>query len=192
MIKVGLTGNIGSGKSTITEIFKVLGVPVFHADVEAKLLFQEVEVKDELLKLFGQNIFTNGEVDRPKLASFVFNDSKALHTLNSIIHPRVRQKLFNWLETKEDHPYIIQEAAILFESGFSDFFDKTILVSCPDEVAIKRVIARDGVSEDEVKQRIRNQWPERKKLKLSDYIINNDGKELVIPQVLKIHEELIR
>jgi dephospho-CoA kinase len=190
MIKVGLTGNMGSGKSTITEIFKVLGVPVFHADLEAKQLFQNNDVKEALKKSFGQPIFTENGVDKVKLAALVFNHKKALETLNSIIHPRVRQKLFNWLETQLDHPYVIQEAAILYESGFNRFFDKTILVSCPQNIAISRVMKRDGIDEEDVKKRIQNQWPEEKKIALADYIIQNDGSRLVIPEVLKIHDEL--
>jgi len=190
MIKVGLTGNMGSGKSTITEIFKVLGVPVFHADAEAKLLFLEEEVKDELLKAFGQHILKEMGVDKAKLAALVFSDKKALETLNAIIHPRVRQNLFDWLETKADNPYVIQEAAILFESGFNTFFDKTLLVSCPQNIAIGRVMKRDGIAEEDVKKRIQNQWLEEKKIKLADYVIQNDGSRLVIPEVLKIHDEL--
>ena len=190
MIKVGLTGNIGSGKSTIAKIFETLGVPVFYADIEAKKILSENDVIDILVAEFGKNILLGNLIDRAALAKIVFNDKDALETLNSIIHPRVRQSLINWMETKRDHKYIIQEAAILFESGFYKFFDKNIFVSCPEQIAIERVMKRDHIGEKEVRARIQNQWLEKEKIQLADFIIHNDGANLVIPEILKIHKKL--
>ena len=190
MIKVGLTGNIGSGKSTVAGIFEVLGVPVFHADKEAGHLLGTTEVMEEIRSRFGDAVFYRGSLDRQQLANKVFNDSAALVDLNTIVHPRVRKKFIGWIERHDQHPYVVQEAAILFETGFYAFFDVTIVVSCPEDTAIERVMARDGTKREEVMARMRNQWPEAKKVGQADYVINNDGEHLVIPQVLSIHEEL--
>lgn len=190
MIKVGLTGNIGSGKSTVASVFKSLGVPVFYADIEARKVLLDDKVIEILADSFGKSILEGEEVNRAKLAAVVFNDNKALETLNSIIHPKVRQALMNWMETKHDYKYIIQEAAILFESGFYQFFDKNIVVSCPEDVAVKRVMERDGVTKLDVISRIKNQWTEAEKIKLANYTILNDGNNLIIPQILSIHKKL--
>jgi len=190
MIKIGLTGNIGSGKTTVAKIFEVIGVPVFYADIEARKFLSEKDVLDELVNEFGNNILSGDYLDRGELAKIVFNDKAALATLNSIIHPRVRQSLMDWISTKQDHKYVIQEAAILFESGFYNFFDKNIVISCPEDVAIERVMKRDGIDENAVRARIQNQWPEQKKIQLADFVIHNDNNELVIPQALSIHKEL--
>jgi dephospho-CoA kinase len=190
MIKVGLTGNIGSGKSTVARIFEIIGVPVYQADKEAKKFLSKPEVKKELKKEFGQAIFSGIEIDRKKLAEIVFNTKKSLNFLNSIIHPLVRKDFEDWCSNYSEEPYIIQEAAILFESGFYKFFDKTIVVSCPKEIAVMRVMERDITTGREVKERIKNQWEQEKKINLADFIIINDNEQLVIPQVLQIHKEL--
>jgi len=191
MIKVGLTGNIGSGKSTVARIFESLGIPVYHADLEAKKMLEVELVKTDLLTGFGQEIFDEGTVDRKKLASLVFNNSKKLDKLNAIIHPLVKEGLTKFFHDNEGHPYVIQEAAILFESKFSKHFDKIILVTSPDELANKRVMQRDGVSVTVVEQRRSNQWSQEKKKGLSDFVINNDESEMILPQVLKIHKALL-
>ena len=120
----------------------------------------------------------------------VFNDPEALRALNAIIHPRVRADLKQWIDAHEGHPYVVQEAAILFESGFNTFFDKVIVVTCPENTAIERVMKRDRVTEKEVRDRMRNQWPEAEKARMADYLIRNDGAELLIPQVLEVHARL--
>lgn len=187
-----MTGNIGSGKSTVAEIFKAIGVPVFHADNEAKKLLELNKIVVDVKRHFGEDVLDQGSVDKKKLAGIVFNDSQALSTLNSIIHPRVRENFLKWIKIHKNQPYIIQEAAILFESGFYSFFDKTILISCPETLAIQRTMKRDGVSEEEVRARLRNQWPEGKKRGMADFNINNDGTSLLIPQVLAIHNTLCK
>jgi dephospho-CoA kinase len=191
MIKAGLTGNIGSGKSTVAGIFEVLGIPVYHADAEARRMLDDLQVQQEISRDFGQLAVTGGRVDRKLLANIVFNDPEALQKLNAIIHPRVRAHLMEWIAAHDTYPYVVQEAAILFESGFNTFFDKNIVVTCPEATAIERVMKRDGISEKEVRDRMRNQWPQAKKAKMADYLIRNDGSELVIPQVLAVHESLL-
>jgi len=191
MIKVGLTGNIGTGKSTVARIFEALGVPVYHADHEAKKMLERESVKKDLLNKFGLDIFDQGKVDRKKLADLVFNDSEKLNFLNSIIHPLVKQDLEGFFNQMQHLPYVIQEAAILFESGFNKDFDNIILVISSDETANKRVMVRDGIRKMEVEQRRSNQWGQAKKIGLADFIIENNEEELLIPQVLKIHQTLM-
>ncbi len=190
MIKVGLTGNIGSGKSTVARIFEILGVPVYHSDIKAKGFLSDSEVKEKLRIEFGQAVFTEADIDRKKLANIVFNDKEAIGFLNSLIHPLVRKDFEDWCSINNNEPYVIQEAAILFESGFYKLFDKTIVVSCPEEIAVKRVMKRDQVNERAVRERMKNQWDQEKKKNLSDFIIYNDNGQLVIPQVMHIHKEL--
>ena len=191
MIKVGLTGNIGSGKSIVAGIFEVLGIPVYHADAEAKKILDLPATMHELRGLFGDGVIADGRIDRRALADIVFADPEALKSLNAVVHPRVREDLVHWINSMAGHPYIVQEAAILFESGFHTFFDATIVVTCPEKTAVDRVMKRDGVSEKEVRNRMRNQWPQEKKAGMADYIILNDGSQLVIPQVLAIHSKLL-
>jgi dephospho-CoA kinase len=190
MIKVGLTGNIGSGKSTVARVFEILGIPVYHADAEAKKFLDDKNVRDSLIREFGSEIFENGMINRKKLANLVFNSKDALNFLNSLIHPLVRKDFENWTAVHSESSYIIQEAAILFESGFYKMFDRVITVTSSLEQAVSRVVARDGVSEKDVLNRMKNQWSSEKKQKLADFVIYNDESKLVIPQILEIHNEL--
>ena len=191
MLKVGLTGNIGSGKSLISEVFSIYGVPVYHADQESRKLLHDPLVKEKILSSFGKVILdTSGEIDRPSLATIVFSNEDALKRLNSILHPRVIDDFLTWCETFVEQPYIIQEAAIIYESGIAGFFDKIIHVSCPKEIAIERVVKRDGIDAKLVIQRMRFQMKEEEKAALADFVILNDGIEMIIPQVLSIHEKL--
>jgi len=191
MLKVGLTGNIGSGKSLISAIFSTLGVPVYHADQESKNFLNDPGVKAEIVGRFGSGMSAaSGEIDRVALANLVFRDEEALTALNSILHPMVIKDFTNWCLAYQEHPYIIQEAAIIFESGVEKLFDKIIHVSCPKEIAIERVINRDGVDSNSVLQRMRFQMEDTVKAKRSDFVIVNSGSEMVIPQVLDIHRQL--
>ena len=193
MRKIGITGGIGSGKTTVCEIFKLLGIPIFHADQEAKYLQNsDLIIKNQIIKLFGEDIYTSEEIlDRQKLATIIFNNKQALFAINEIIHPAVRQRFQNWTENFQAVPYSLYEAAILFESGYASDFDLNILVLANEKLRIERVINRDGTTEEIVKQRIRNQIPDNEKIKLADFIIENNADNLLIPQILKI-DKLIR
>lgn len=191
MLKVGLTGNIGSGKSLVAEMFSILGVPVYHADQESRKFLGDPFVKEKILSLFREIVFTaTGEIDRHALATIVFSDEKALIKLDSILHPMVIDDFIHWCETIRQHPYIIQEAAIIFESGVAGIFDRIIHVSCPKNIAIERVMKRDRIDANSIVQRMRYQMEDADKAGRSDFVIRNDGTEMIIPQVLSINSQL--
>ncbi|MBN3034044.1 MAG: dephospho-CoA kinase [Bacteroidales bacterium] len=192
MIKVGLTGNMGSGKSIIASIFEVLGVPVFIADLSARRFLNDPLITHAVIKRFGQGILKGTEVDRRKMADIVFTDPAALNSLQNIIHPKVREDFMHWCELHNDKPYIIQEAAVLFESGFTELFDKIITVSSPESLRVQRITERDGLTRDEILMRMAYQWDQAKKEQASDWVIINDGTRPVIPQVLEIHRQLLQ
>ena len=189
MRKVGLTGNIGSGKSLVARIFKTFGIPVFEADMEAKTILYSPEVSKNVMQIFGHEILVDGSIDRKKLANLVFNNPALLQKLNNIIHPSVRQKFNRWAEFHTNKPYIIYEAAILFESGQYKELDSIITVFANPELRIQRVMQRDDVPRELVLERMKNQWPDEKKNALADFVIFNNGEELLIPQVGKIHAQ---
>ena len=191
MKEIGLTGNIGSGKTTVSKIFETLAIPVFYSDVQAKLLYYRDDVKHNILEVLGNSIFNSAkEVDFKKLAAVIFNDSKALEFINKLIHPLVFDAYREWKASVMSAPYVIHESAILFEHQLQERFDKTVVVYCPEKIRIKRVSARNSVSLDEIKSRISNQMNDKLKNKLADLIIVNDGNEMLIPQVMKMHESL--
>ncbi len=192
MQKVGLTGNIGSGKSLVARIFKSFDIPVFEADKEAKAILYSPEVSKKVIQVFGHEILTDDSIDNKKLANLAFNDPALLQQLNNIIHPAVRQKFKHWAELQTNKPYIIYEAAILFESGQYKELDKIITVFADPETRIQRVMLRDGVPRELVLERIKNQWPDAKKNALADFVIFNNGKEFLITQAEKIHYQICR
>lgn len=193
MLKIGLTGNIGSGKTVVARIFSQLGVPVFFADNEARELFEDDHIKSEIRKLFGSAVFSpSGEVLRPVIAEIVFSDQKLLEKLNKIIHPAVREKYFRWCLDHADAHYTLYEAAILFESGYYREMDKVICVVAPEELRTRRVMQRDNLPAEEVKRRMANQWEEGRKVELADYIIRNDETDSVIQQVIRVHREMLK
>ena len=193
MILAGLTGNIGSGKTTVSRLFTMFGVPVYHADEKGKQFLGHDEVTAQVISLFGRGILANGqEIDRKKLAAVVFGDKEKLSKLNEIIHPMVRADFRQWVDKQKGHPYAIQEVAILFESGLAGDFDKIVLVTAPESLRIGRVCKRDGVDEESVRQRIRHQWSEEDKIPLSDYVIQNDESSLLIDQAAVIHRQLLK
>jgi len=193
MKKIGITGGIGSGKTTVCEIFKLLGVPVFHADAEAKnLQNNDLQIRELLINLFGKHIYSlDGMLDRKKLAMLIFNDSAALANVNAIIHPAVRQSFQKWTDNHLDRSYILYEAAVLLESGYASDFDRNILVLADEKLRIDRVIRRDNISEALVKQRINNQMPDSQKIKIVDYILENNNEKLLFPQIIEL-DKLIR
>lgn len=188
MLKIGVTGGIGSGKTTVCKVFEVLNVPVFYADDAAKsVMNSDVNLITALKAEFGDKIYSQeGLLDRKALAALVFNNQQALKKLNSLVHPAAIQAFKDWTEWQAS-PYVIKEAAILFESGSYKDCDYTVLVYTPEDLRIKRVLKRDGVTEEQVRARIEKQMPEEEKKKLADFTIVNDGKEALLPQVLKLH-----
>jgi len=193
MLKIGITGNIGSGKTTVSKIFEVLGIPVFYADDEAK----KVMVTDDILidaikQTFGaESYFEDGSLNRKHISNIVFKSETELAKLNAIVHPATFRAFDNWVPKFKNAPYILKEAALMFESTSYKMCDKTIMVTAPLEIRIQRVMQRDGLSEAEVRGRDAKQFTEEKKLELADYAIKNDNSELVIPQVLALHELFI-
>lgn len=192
MLNVGLTGNIGSGKTWVSRIFVALGIPVYHADAASKKFLESPEVIRSLKSLFGPTVLdAGGSVDRAALAGLVFSDRASLQELNNLLHPLVREDARKWSGKHKDHPYLIHEAAIIFESGFRNEYDAVIHVSCPKDTAILRVTERDGVTREEVLSRMQFQMEDEKKAALSDFVIRNDGSEMLVPQVLEIHRQLL-
>ncbi len=189
---IGITGGIGSGKSTVCTVFKLLKVPVFDADKAAKeLLNTHREIKSELIHQFGRNIYTeNGTIDRKKLAEIIFNDESQLKKMNQLVHPVVRDEFKKWVAKHEQYPYVIHEAAILFESNFYKMMNYTILVSAPREQRIKWVMDRDGVSRQQVEERMKNQMPEEEKQKLATVVLKNNNQQLLIPGIIEIDKNI--
>ena len=190
---VGLTGGIGSGKTTVSKIFETLHIPVFYADDEAKKLYQSKEVLNNISSIVEESIQDKeGKLNRKKLASILFSNPEKLKKVNAYIHPMVKDVFDEWISNfTNESMYVIREAAILIESGSYKDCDAIILVTAPEELRIERVMNRDGVNKVDVIERIRNQMSEEEKEKYADFIINNDGENPLIQQVLKIHHQLI-
>ncbi len=191
MKRIGLTGNIGSGKTLVCRIFEELGVPVYYADERAKRILDSPEVQRRLVQRYGTDIVEDGRVHRKKLAAIVFQSKKELDFLNRNIHPALQKDMEQWFAQCGDIPYAIQEAAILFENSFEHLFDKIIVVSAPPELRLERVIKRDDTSREAVLQRVQNQWDESRKTAKADFVIINDGKTLLLPQIIAIHRHLV-
>lgn len=192
MLKIGLTGGIGSGKTTVAQVFEQLGVPVFYADLEAKKYMQSDVVLIKQLKVnFGNDIYVDGKLQKDRLASIIFNDDSALHTINQLVHPAVHRIFEKWCAT-QNTSYILKEAAILFESGSYKNLDQIICVSAADDLRMQRVMQRDGVTESQVLERMSKQWEQSRKIELAHFHIVNDEKQLLIPQVLEVHSSLLK
>lgn len=193
MLIIGVTGGIGSGKSTVCRIFEVLGIPVYYADTEAKRLMQrDPELKSSILHHFGQKVYDHtGKLDRKYLAGQVFGDQEKLVLLNSLVHPVTIRDASRWAEC-QSAPYVLKEAALMFESDSFHHVDKVIGVSAPEDLRIQRTMGRDGISREEILKRMQSQLDEDAKMGLCDYLIYNDEIHPVIPQVLALHENLLQ
>jgi dephospho-CoA kinase len=192
MIRIGITGGIGSGKSVVSEIFTLLGIPVYISDKESKeLTDSSPAIRSALEKLTGEKLYKSGKLDRKKLASIIFNDNETLRKVNQIIHPAVAEHFISWSEKQQGNVCGI-ESAILFESGFDRLTDITITVYAPERLRIERAVVRDGATADEIKRRISNQAPDEHKAERSQYVIINDGKHSLIRQILNILSEITK
>ncbi len=190
MLKLGLTGGIGSGKSTVAKIFESLGIPVFYADDEAKKFLIDIRIKNKLRAIFGSNIFdSNNNVNKAALAQIVFSDSSQLQLLNTLIHPLLLREFANWAKIKEkqNYPYVVIEAAILFEAHFNKDVDKTLSIIADTEDRIKRVIKRDSVNREQVLARINNQWSDKQRAKKSDFVIDNSNNKMILASIIDLH-----
>lgn len=193
MLKIGITGNIGGGKTTVSKIFEILDVPVFYADDAAKkVMTADPVLVSELKGAFGpQAYFEDGSLNRKYIADIVFNNDEQLKKLNALVHPAVFRAFDEWTLRIIDKPYVIKEAALLFESSSHKMCDYSIMVTAPLELRIERVMKRDKLTRAEVESRNSRQFSEEKKTKLADFVVHNDDTELVIPQVLKLHEKFL-
>tara|TARA_Y100000768_G_scaffold383202_1_gene364926 strand:+ start:226 stop:819 length:594 start_codon:yes stop_codon:yes gene_type:complete len=194
MMKVGLTGGIGSGKTTVCRVFEKLGVPVYYSDDRAKALYIESkEVKQQVIDLLGEDAYLeNGALNKQYISEKVFNDKALLQQLNAILHPAVAKDYASWLEQHKAAPYTLKEAAILIESGAYKNCDQLIVVTAPEVVRIERVTQRDGVEQAAIKARMNNQMQEAERVEYADFILENDGEKSILKQALAIHQQLLK
>jgi dephospho-CoA kinase len=192
MLRIGITGGIGSGKSTVAGIFSVLGIPVYNSDDASKRLMTEDEdLKKSIIESFGTASYVNGILDRKYLAAQVFNDPKKIELLDSFVHPVTINDARKWME-RQKSVYVIKEAALTFESGANKFLDYVIGVESPTELRIERAMKRDDVTRKQVEARMKLQMDEDEKMKRCDFIIVNDEQQMLIPQVLLLHEKFLK
>ena len=191
MIVVGLTGGIGSGKSTIAEMFRELGVPVYNSDERAKLLMNtSKKIKKQLVELLGKKAFLDDKLNKAFIAKKVFNDANLLEQLNHIVHPVVRKDFIKWMK-KQNAAYVIQETALLFENNTQDLYDIVILITAPKELRIERVLSRDETSKDQIMARMNNQLDDEVKVELANLVIENIDLKSTALKVLKVHEAIL-
>jgi dephospho-CoA kinase len=190
--RLGVTGGIGSGKTTVCRIFRVLGVPVFVADTVARdIMENEPEIRATISQIAGKDLYTTGTLDRKELARIIFNRPELLRKVNGAVHPAVLKRFGEWADTSTV-PYVIMESAILFEAGADALVDRVVTISAPVEERISRVMGRNDLTREEVIRRINNQLEDEEREEQSFYVINNSDNEMIIPEILKIHEDMIR
>lgn len=192
ILKLGITGGIGSGKTTVCKVFSVLGAPVFSADEEAKrILDNEREIQKKISEAAGKDLYISGSLDRKELARLIFNDRDLLEKVNGIIHPAVFEYFGDWVQM-QDSPYVIMEAAILFESGAARMMDKIVTVVTPVEERIERLLRGNKFTREQITERIRNQIDDGERISQSDFVIFNSENDMIIPAVLGVHNEMLR
>jgi dephospho-CoA kinase len=190
--KIGVTGGIGSGKTTVCRVFNVLGVPVFSADAEARDVMDiDTGIMLRINTIAGKNLYENGSLDRTELARLIFNNEGLLEKVNALVHPIVFSRFREW-EKKQDAPYVVMEAAILFESGAYKIVDRILTVVAPMEERVNRVIHRSNLTREQVMERMRNQMDDNQRIERSDYVINNSENDMIIPEILRIHEDIMK
>lgn len=190
--RLGVTGGIGSGKTTVCRIFSVLGIPVFVADNVARdVMENEPDIRAAINLITGKDLYTHGNLDRKELARIIFNRPDLLRKVNAAVHPEVLERFNRWASAS-DSPYVIMEAAILFEAGADSLVDRVVTISAPVEERISRVMGRNELTREEVIRRINNQLGDEEREEQSYYVINNSDNEMIIPEILKIHEDMLR
>lgn len=190
-MKLGVTGGIGSGKTSVCRVFNVLGIPFFSADEDArKIMDSDKMIIEKVKAIAGKDVYSSGSLDRIEFARLIFNDENLLKEINAVVHPIVFEHFKIW-EKSTSAPYVIMEAAILFESGGSELVDRTVTVVAPVEERIERVVRRNRLTREQVLDRIKNQMEDKEKIRLSDYVIYNSENEMIIPSIFKIHEEIL-
>lgn len=186
-IKIGITGGIGSGKSVVSRLLEIMGVPVYISDVETKLLMvSDPFIRQELVALIGKEVYVDGVLNKPLLASYLFGDREHAKQINGIVHPRVKDDFRRWTQCRSGNSVVGIESAILIEAGFSGEVDVIVMVYAPEEVRIMRAIQRDGSSRELIEKRIRSQMSDAEKRGKADFVIVNDGEMPLIPQVLAL------
>jgi dephospho-CoA kinase len=191
LFRLGITGGIGSGKTSVCKVFEVLGIGVFSADIEAqKIMNNDMVIIRGINSIAGKDLYIDGSLNRTELASLIFNDNNILVRVNSLVHPVVFENFTKWT-LMQSSPYVIMEAAILFESGGSEFVDRIATVVAPVEQRIKRVIQRNKLSQEQVMDRMRNQMDDQERINRSDFVIQNSENDMIIPTILKIHNEIL-
>lgn len=184
MIKIGITGGIGSGKSVVCELLRLHGIPVYDADAEAKRLNDiSPVIREKLSAYFGKDLYTGDRLDKKKFAQLIFNDPEKLRLANSVIHPELMNNFVCWAHARKNFPVVALDAAVLLEGNFGGYVDKIVTVYAPENIRFERASQRDGVSQDKIKERAKNQLPDEKKMAMSDFVILNDGKHSLISQV---------
>ena len=192
MLKVGITGGIGSGKTTIAEVFMQLDIPIYPSDVRAKeLMSEDFELRQAIVGLFGNEAYVSENLNRAFIASKVFSDQTLLQKLNELVHPVVKKDFDSWC-LEQNAPYVLKEAAILIETGGYKVMDKMILVTAPSELKIQRVQKRDTLTRDEILARMNRQWSDERKKEFADFIIHNENNSMVLEQVLDLHKSLMK
>ena len=190
MKKVGITGNIGSGKSYVCKMFEKLGIPVFYSDDETKKLYLIPSVKEQIIKRFGKEVyFKDGTLNRKLLSYHLFKNEEAMKFIESVLYPALNQHFDEWCE-QQTSPYVLYESAILFEKNYGKYFDKIIFVSAPEDIRLQRVMKRDDCTEENVRSRMRLQMSEETKISKADFVIYNDGNKALEPQVETIDKQL--
>lgn len=194
MLKIGITGGIGSGKTTVCKIFETLGIPIYYADEQARrLMVEEPALVQSIRQLLGEEAYTDsGQLNRAYIAQRVFHDKSLLQQLNQLVHPAVALDGLRWHEAQTDAPYTLKEAALLIESGSYQQLDYLIVVAAPEVLRLERVMLRDQVDSAAVQARMKQQIPESEKIALADFLIENDGQHPLIPQVMAIHQQLLQ
>lgn len=191
MYKVGITGGIGSGKTLVCGILELLGIPVYYADLEARRLMNEKEeLRKGIINALGEEVYSGGELDRKVMGRKVFGDPGLLDKVNKLVHPHVGEDFLKWSEGWNNVPYVVEEAAILFESGAWRRVDLSVLIYAPVAMRLKRIAERDGISQEEIELRMKRQMDEEEKKRLADRVIYNDEKSLLLPRIIALHEEI--